>query len=207
MSVRVLAADFPPDRSMTVSSQSNLDSSPPHDCRAVASISIRLFRAYIEARHCDGGMADMTVLDYAHDGRRHRHRHVSHRISFEARWASSKPFRPRPLLAVALCDRLSDGLSMVYSFYDPDIIAPQPRHLHDPRHIAFALELGSAAISISATGSMARARCPTRRAFSRKSGSASTAGNARSPRMRSSSGYANLVSHSASLPVIPRASP
>jgi arginyl-tRNA--protein-N-Asp/Glu arginylyltransferase len=26
-----------------------------------------------------------------------------------------------PLVAVALCDRLSDGISMVYSFYDPDV--------------------------------------------------------------------------------------
>ncbi len=24
-----------------------------------------VFRAYLDARHCDGGMADMTVLDYA----------------------------------------------------------------------------------------------------------------------------------------------
>src|SRR5262249_61548950 len=26
-----------------------------------------------------------------------------------------------PLLAAALCDRLSDGISMVYSFYDPEV--------------------------------------------------------------------------------------
>ena len=28
-----------------------------------------------------------------------------------------------PLIAVSLCDRLSDGVSMVYSFYDPDMPA------------------------------------------------------------------------------------
>jgi leucyl-tRNA---protein transferase len=26
-----------------------------------------------------------------------------------------------PLIGVSLCDRLSDGISMVYSFYDPDL--------------------------------------------------------------------------------------
>ena len=31
-----------------------------------------------------------------------------------------------PLIGVSLCDRLSDGISMVYSFYDPDQPARSP---------------------------------------------------------------------------------
>ncbi len=78
-----------------------------------------LFRAYIDARHSDGGMADMTVLDYAmmvEDS-------VVKTFLTEYRVKPENPLEQRmenwPLAAIALCDRLSDGISMVYSFYEP----------------------------------------------------------------------------------------
>ena len=79
-----------------------------------------LFRSYIDARHSDGGMADMTVLDYAmmvEDSvintfvTEYRRRPENALSSDPDSW---------PLMAVALCDLLSDGISMVYSFYDPE---------------------------------------------------------------------------------------
>jgi len=79
-----------------------------------------LFRNYIDARHSDGGMADMTVLDYAmmvEDSvintfvTEYRRRPENALSSDPDSW---------PLMAVALCDLLSDGISMVYSFYDPE---------------------------------------------------------------------------------------
>jgi arginyl-tRNA--protein-N-Asp/Glu arginylyltransferase len=79
-----------------------------------------VFRAYLDARHRSGGMADMTVLDYAmmiEDS------HVDTRlIEYRARGPDSR-INGRgtgDLLAVALTDVLNDGLSMVYSFFDPD---------------------------------------------------------------------------------------
>jgi arginine-tRNA-protein transferase len=79
-----------------------------------------VFRAYLDTRHRDGGMADMTVLDYAmmvEDS------HVDTRlIEYRTRGPDSS-INGRGtgrLLAVALTDVLSDGLSMVYSFFDPD---------------------------------------------------------------------------------------
>jgi arginine-tRNA-protein transferase len=76
-----------------------------------------VFRAYLDARHRDGGMADMTVLDYAmmvEDS------HVETRI-IEYRTSSAGTGRePAQLIAAALTDVLSDGLSMVYSFFDPE---------------------------------------------------------------------------------------
>ena len=39
----------------------------------------------------------------------------------------------RQLAAVCLTDFLSDGVSMVYSFFDPDLQAVEPRQLHHPR--------------------------------------------------------------------------
>src|SRR3990172_11106995 len=79
-----------------------------------------LFRRYIDARHADGGMADMTVLDYAmmvEDS-------VINTFVTEYRIKPADPLQSNPetwpLAAAALCDMLSDGISMVYSFYDPD---------------------------------------------------------------------------------------
>ena len=73
-----------------------------------------LFRGYLDARHADGGMADMTVLDYSmmvEDS------HVETRLlEYRTATPTSQPGR---LIAVCLTDLLADGLSMVYSFYEP----------------------------------------------------------------------------------------
>jgi arginine-tRNA-protein transferase len=79
-----------------------------------------IFRGYLDSRHRDGGMADMTVLDYAmmvEDS------HIETRI-IEYRRREPGPSMPGhragDLIAVALTDVLADGLSMVYSFFEPD---------------------------------------------------------------------------------------
>jgi arginine-tRNA-protein transferase len=79
-----------------------------------------LFRTYLDARHGDGGMADMTVLDYAMmvedshvETRVVEYRHRGPDSGITRRGAGS-------LVAAGLTDVLADGLSMVYSFYDPD---------------------------------------------------------------------------------------
>jgi len=75
-----------------------------------------LFRAYIDSRHGDGGMVDMTVLDFSamvDDS------FVNSRI-VEYRLASPTGGRG-PLVAAVLTDRLDDGLSMIYSFYEPEL--------------------------------------------------------------------------------------
>jgi arginine-tRNA-protein transferase len=79
-----------------------------------------VFRSYLDARHRDGGMADMTVLDYAmmvEDS------HVETRMVEYRRRRAAGASNGRgmgQLLAVALTDVLSDGLSMVYSFFDSE---------------------------------------------------------------------------------------
>lgn len=68
-----------------------------------------LFRTYLDARHADGGMADMDVFEFA-------------------AMVEETPIRSRvieytdsdALIGVSLTDVLEDGLSMVYSFYAPD---------------------------------------------------------------------------------------
>ena len=79
-----------------------------------------VFRAYLDTRHRDGGMADMTVLDYA---MMIEDTHVDTRVIEYRRRGPDSGINGRgagKLLAVALTDVLSDGLSMVYSFFDPD---------------------------------------------------------------------------------------
>jgi leucyl-tRNA---protein transferase len=74
-----------------------------------------LFRRYLDARHGDGGMADMTAIDYAtmiEDS------HVETRL-VEYRLSKKNANGERRLLAACLTDLLADGLSMVYSFYEP----------------------------------------------------------------------------------------
>ncbi len=79
-----------------------------------------LFRAYIDSRHGDGGMVRMTALDYA---QMIEESHVRTSLVEYRRRGPDTGFTGKgvgPLVAAVLIDRLSDGFSMVYSFYDPD---------------------------------------------------------------------------------------
>jgi arginine-tRNA-protein transferase len=86
-------------------------------------------------------MADMTVLDYAmmvEDS-------IIDTFMTEYRVKGAPPGNgaaKQPLLAVALCDRLSDGISMVYSFYDPDAARRGLGTYMILEHIAHARRLG-----------------------------------------------------------------
>ncbi|MBV9509535.1 MAG: arginyltransferase, partial [Caulobacteraceae bacterium] len=75
-----------------------------------------LLRRYLLARHAEGGMADMTWPDYVamvEDTAARTH-------LIEYRMASTDN-GPGDLAACVLVDVMSDGLSLVYSFYDPNV--------------------------------------------------------------------------------------
>ena len=65
VSVRVRVNDFEPTRSMRRVMDINSDIVARRLQATPTSEQYSLFRAYIDARHADGGMADMSVLDYA----------------------------------------------------------------------------------------------------------------------------------------------
>ncbi|MBI4273788.1 MAG: arginyltransferase [Rhizobiales bacterium] len=120
ISVRVVAEEFRPSRNMRRISERNDDVVAEMRSATPTSEQYSVFRAYLDARHRDGGMADMTVLDYAmmvEDS------HVDTRL-VEYRQlqpgGNGNGHRTGTLLGVALTDVLNDGLSMVYSFFDPD---------------------------------------------------------------------------------------
>ncbi|MDR7229361.1 arginine-tRNA-protein transferase [Caulobacter sp. BE264] len=77
-----------------------------------------LLRRYLLARHADGGMAEMTWPDYVAMVEDTAVR--THLIEYRRR---SLDRGPGDLVACVLVDVLADGLSLVYSFYEPD----QPR--------------------------------------------------------------------------------
>ena len=120
VSVRVIADEFRPARSMRRVAERNADVIGEMRALVPTSEQYAVFRGYLDSRHRDGGMADMTVLDYAMmvEDSHVKTRLVEYRLrgpdsSINGRGSG-------PLLAVALTDVLNDGLSMVYSFFDPD---------------------------------------------------------------------------------------
>ena len=74
-----------------------------------------LLRRYLDARHAGGGMADMTWLDYVAMVEDTAVR--THLIEYRLPAADG----PGDLIGCILVDVLSDGLSLVYSFYDPAV--------------------------------------------------------------------------------------
>ena len=120
VSIRVIADEFRPTRSMRRVLAHNADIIGEMRALVPTSEQYSIFRAYLDARHHDGGMADMTVLDYAmmvEDS------HVKTRLVEYRRRGPDSALNGRgvgTLLGAALTDVLSDGLSMVYSFFDPD---------------------------------------------------------------------------------------
>ena len=121
VSVRVVVDDFKPSRSLRRVAETNKDLAVRRVACVPSSEQYSLFRAYIDARHGDGGMADMTVLDYAMMIEDSVIDTTLTEYRLPAAGRADKRPASRPLAAVALCDRLSDGISMVYSFYDPDL--------------------------------------------------------------------------------------
>ncbi len=117
VSVRVVTADFKPSRNMRRIAERNADIAGEMRASRPTSEQYSVFRAYLDARHHDGGMADMTVLDYAmmiEDS------HVDTRlVEYRQKPDGGNGHGLGQLLAVALTDVLSDGLSMVYSFFEP----------------------------------------------------------------------------------------
>jgi arginine-tRNA-protein transferase len=119
LSARIAVAGFAPGRSQRKVLRRNA-----HLRREVTSpwateTQYALFRRYLEARHADGGMADMDIFEFAAmiEETPIRTRVIEY---WDDRPTDSEG-RPAPeLRAVCLTDVLDDGLSMVYSFYDPN---------------------------------------------------------------------------------------
>jgi arginyl-tRNA--protein-N-Asp/Glu arginylyltransferase len=118
VSVRVLVDDFKPNDTQKRLWRRNADLIGCDTAPKPTAEQYSLFRDYLDARHPDGGMADMSVLDFSmmvEDS------HIDTFVTEYRKRGPDSAINGRgegPLVAACLTDRLADGLSLVYSFYD-----------------------------------------------------------------------------------------
>lgn len=115
VSVRVVADEFRPSASQKRVMKRNTDLLVA-ECRPWATEEqFALLQRYLAHRHPGGGMAAMDESDYADMV---EHTAVSSFV-IEYREPAADGSNGR-LIAACLTDRQADGLSMIYSFYDPE---------------------------------------------------------------------------------------
>jgi arginine-tRNA-protein transferase len=97
-----------------------------------------LFRRYLDSRHADGGMADMDIFEFASmiEETPIRSRVIEYTDDPET------PGGQRRLVGVCLTDMLDDGLSMVYSFFEPDRVQDSLGTYVILDHVRIAREAG-----------------------------------------------------------------
>lgn len=108
--VRIPVHRFTPGRGMRRTLARNGDLVLRDAGRRATAEQFALFSRYVRSRHGDGDMASMTARDYANLV-------MSSPVDTTVlEWRDSMG----RLMAAALSDRLRDGYSAVYSFFDPD---------------------------------------------------------------------------------------
>ena len=115
VSVRVVAPEFRPSSSQKRLIKANRDLVAT-DCRPWATEEqFELLQKYLSVRHPGGGMTHMEETDFADMV---EHTPVTSTV-IEYR-EPTEDGRPGRLVGACLTDVQADGLSMIYSFYDPD---------------------------------------------------------------------------------------
>jgi arginine-tRNA-protein transferase len=131
VSVRVPVADFVPRRSQRRVLQANADVEMREHPAGFNPRHYALYRRYTAARHEDGDMADASTGDY---------------LGFLcAQWCDTRFFEflvDDRLVAVAVTDMPADGLSAVYTFFDPEMASRSLGTLAILRQIAHAQARG-----------------------------------------------------------------
>ncbi len=111
MSARIRVDDFAPSKSQRRVLRQNLQLSREIGAPWATEAQFSLFRKYLDDRHNDGGMADMDIFEFAA---------MIEETTVNTQIITYKDTQDN-LVCVCLIDVLDDGLSMVYSFFDPDM--------------------------------------------------------------------------------------
>ncbi|WP_101066089.1 arginyltransferase [Roseovarius salinarum] len=111
LSARIDVAAFSPSKSQKRTRNRNAQLTRKATSPWATEEQYALFRAYLESRHAEGGMADMDAFEFAA---------MIEETPIKTRLVEYTDPETDALVAVSLTDVLDDGVSMVYSFYDPD---------------------------------------------------------------------------------------
>ena len=108
--VRIPVRDFSPSKNQRKTIKKNSDLTIVGRAATFDPTHFELYSHYLESRHPEGSMSESTAEDY---------------INFlKNPWGNSRFFEFRlekQIIAVAVVDYLDDGLSAVYTFFDPDL--------------------------------------------------------------------------------------
>lgn len=138
MSARIRVADFEPSRSQKRTLKRNAYLRREATSPWATEEQYALFRRYLDSRHSDGGMADMDIFEFA---AMIEETPVKSRV-VEYTSPQSDGRGRNDLIAVCLTDVLDDGVSMVYSFYDPSKVADSLGTYIILDHVAIARQAG-----------------------------------------------------------------
>lgn len=115
VSVRVAAGEFKPNKTQARMLKKHGDLVVTACKPWTTEEQFLLLRRYLSARHPGGGMADMDEFDFADMVEQTPVK------SFVIEYREpTKNGRPGKLVGACLTDQQGDGLSMIYSFFDPD---------------------------------------------------------------------------------------
>ena len=129
--VRVYAQKFKPGRSQKRIRKRNADLQWTVLPADFSEEHFELYSRYLASRHTGGGMENPTPEDYMH--------------FLTSDWSDTAFIECRlhgKLAGVAVTDFLDDGLSAVYTFFDPDLEKRSPGMLSILQQLEFAREWG-----------------------------------------------------------------
>ena len=145
MSARIKVADFAPSKSQKRVLKRNADLIRSASSPWATEGQYALFRDYLDSRHPTGGMADMNLFEFAAmvEETPIKTRLIEYRSKLAdgmtTEFQSEDPYEG--LRAVSLTDILDDGLSMVYSFFAPELMKSSVGTYLILDHIQIAREL------------------------------------------------------------------
>src|SRR5690606_34882155 len=115
ISVRVVTREFQPSASQRRTMKRNADLDVAACKPWATEEQYELLRRYLKRRHPDGGMVEMDEHDFADMVEQSPVK--TYIVEYRE---PSRDGRPSRLVGACLTDQQADGLSMIYSFFEPD---------------------------------------------------------------------------------------